>query len=67
MMTTHRKEHKMKNELLTVTEIMKTFKVGRKKATKIYAAAKSLDEDKWQLRPTQVPVKLVRKVYLNEK
>lgn len=52
----------MKNKLLTITAIMREYQVGRKKATKIFNSAKSLDRDEWELRPTQVPSKLVKKV-----
>ena len=54
-------------KLLTITAIMREYQVGRKKATKIFNSAKSLDRDEWELRPTQVPSNLVDQVYLGTK
>lgn len=52
----------MNNQIVTVTQIMKDFKVGRKRAKKIFEVTKGIDNDPFNLRPTQVPIKLVKKV-----
>lgn len=52
----------MDNSLVTVTQIMKHYKVGRKRAKKIFEVTKGIDNDPFNLRPTQVPIRLVKKV-----
>lgn len=49
-------------DTVNVTDIMRWRNRGRVKAQKIFDAAKSIDNDPYNLRPTEVPTELVFKV-----